>query len=237
MPPNSAMSSRSSFHSETSSASLLISARANASAISCGIKQRIKNPAKGGNGPIKRAKHALSVVSSPVVSDTEDTAGDQASIKTVESPAGIEVMSDGEAPVDLEEELGMSSPYAFLTVSLINFSASAQKTWRSPIYSFFKPKVTIQVHNGCVAHFFTCSAKKCKSGTRGVQRYQDKGDKSSTANLRHHAIRCFGEDAVNMAVKGEASVSHSGNIFTAFANQGQWAKTYSHHAHSSSEFR
>ena len=80
---------------------------------------------------------------------------------------------------------------------------------------FFKPKVTIQVHNGCVAHFFTCSAKKCKSGTRGVRRYQDKGDMSSTANLRHHAIHCFGEDAVNTAVKGQASVSCSGNIFTA----------------------
>ena len=119
MPPNSAMSSHSSFHSETSSASLSISARANASAIGHGIKRHVKNLTKGGNGPIKRAKHALSVVSSPVVSDTEDTAGDQASIKTVESPAGIEVTSDGEEPVDLEEELGMSSPYAFLTVSLI----------------------------------------------------------------------------------------------------------------------
>ena len=61
----------------------------------------------------------LSVVSSPVASDTEDTAGDQASIKTVESPAVIEVTSDGEEPVNLEEEFGMSSPYAFLTVSLI----------------------------------------------------------------------------------------------------------------------
>ena len=119
MPPNSAMSSCSSFHSETSSASLSISARANASAIGHGIKQCIKNLAKGGNGPIKRAKNALSVVSSPVVNDTEDAAGDQASIKTVESPVGIEVMSDSEELVDLEEELGMSSPYAFLTVSLI----------------------------------------------------------------------------------------------------------------------
>ena len=91
MPPNSTMSSCSSFHSETSSASLSISTRANASAIGCGIKQRVKNLAKGGNGPIKQAKHVLSVVSSPVVSDTEDTAGDQASIKTVESPVGIEV--------------------------------------------------------------------------------------------------------------------------------------------------
>ena len=86
MPPNSAMSSRSSFHSETSLASLSISTRANASAIGCGIKWHVKNLAKGGNGPVKWAKHALSVVSSLVVSDTEDTAGDQASIKTVESP-------------------------------------------------------------------------------------------------------------------------------------------------------
>ena len=119
MPPNSAMSSHSSFHSETSSASLSISTRANASAIGCGIKQRVKNLTKGDNGPIKQAKHVLSVGSSPVVSDKEDTAGDQASIKTVESPVGIEFTSDGEEPVDLEEELSMSSPYAFLTVSLI----------------------------------------------------------------------------------------------------------------------
>ena len=119
MPPNSAMSSHSSFHSETPLASLSISTRANASAISRGIKRRVKNLTKGGNGPIKWAKHVFSVVSSPVVSDTADTAGDQASIKTIKSPAGIEVTSDGEEPVDLEEELGMSSPYAFLTVSLI----------------------------------------------------------------------------------------------------------------------
>ena len=119
MPPNSTMSSRSSFHSETSLVSLLISARANASAIGRGIKRCVKNLAKGGNGPVKWAKHVLSVVSSPVASDTEDTAGDQARIKTIKSPAVIEVMSDGEEPVDLEEELGMSSPYTFLTVSLI----------------------------------------------------------------------------------------------------------------------
>ena len=118
MPPNSAMSLHSSLHSETSLASLSISARANAHAIGHGIKRGIKNLGKC-NGPVKRAKHALSVVSSPVASDTEDTAGDQASIKTIESLAVIEVRSDGEEPIDLEEELGMSSPYAFLTVSLI----------------------------------------------------------------------------------------------------------------------
>ena len=101
---------------------LSISARANASAIGCGIKWGIKNLRKGGNAitpPIKWARHALSVVSSPVITDTEDTAGDQASIKTVESPAVIKVESDDEEPIDLEKELGMSSSYAFLTVSLI----------------------------------------------------------------------------------------------------------------------
>ena len=83
------------------------------------------------------------------------------------------------------------------------------------LYSFFKPNVTVEVHNGHSAHFFSCSAKKCKTRTGGVWCYQDKADKSSTSNLHHHALHCFGEDTVNTAVKGEAGVSHSSNIFTA----------------------
>jgi len=116
-------------------------------------------------------------------------------------------------------------------------SAAAQKTWRSPVYSFFKPDVTIEVHNGRVAHFFTCSAKKCMTEAKGIRRYQDKGDKSSTANLRHHAMRCFGEDSVNAAMKGESGTSRSGNIFSTFARQGKQPATYSHRAHSTPEFR
>lgn len=105
------------------------------------------------------------------------------------------------------------------------------------MYSFFKHDVTIQVHEGRVAHFFTCSAAKCRSGTGGVRRFQDKADKSSTANLRHHAIRCWGEDAVNAAAKGEFGVSRSGDIFSSFARQGQQPVTYSHRAHTTPEFR
>jgi len=113
----------------------------------------------------------------------------------------------------------------------------AKKTWRSPVYSFFKSEVTIEVHEGRVAHFFACSAKKCKTTARGIRHYQDKADKSSTANLCNHAVRCFGEDAVKTAMNGESSTSRSGNIFNLFARQGKQPVTYSHRAHSTPEFR
>ena len=125
----------------------------------------------------------------------------------------------------------------FLLFHSYQFLAAAKETWRSPIYSFFKPEVKIEVHNGRLSHFFTCAAKKCKTEARGIRRYQDKGDKSSTANLRHHARRCFGEDAVNVAVKGEPGTNWSGNVFSTFAHQGQRPITYSHRAHSNTEFR
>ncbi|KAF8237636.1 hypothetical protein L208DRAFT_1246708 [Tricholoma matsutake] len=122
-----------------------------------------------------------------------------------------------------------------LLYNSFQFTGAAKKTWRSPIYSFFKPAVMIEVHNGCVAHIFAYSAKKCKAA-QTVQHYQDTGDKSSTANLRHHAIWCFGKDIVNAAIKGEPGASQRGNIFSAFAHQGQQPITYSHCAHLNPEF-
>ena len=43
----------------------------------------------------------------------------------------------------------------------------------------------------------------CSTSLGGVRHFQDSKDKASTANLRHHALRCFGEDAVKtvMSVK------------------------------------
>ena len=127
--------------------------------------------------------------------------------------------------------------FRFLLSYSFRSSEAAKKTWRSPVYSFFKPEVTIEVHDGHVAHFFTCSAKKCKTTARGIRRYQDKGDKSSTANLRNHAVRCFGEEAVNMAMDRESSTSRSSNIFNSFARQGKKPVMYSHRAHLMPEFR
>ncbi|KAF8231528.1 hypothetical protein L208DRAFT_1000847, partial [Tricholoma matsutake] len=64
----------------------------------------------------------------------------------------------------------------------------------------------------------------------GIWRYQDKCNKASTANLHHHAIRCFGQDAIDMAVNGKPGVP-TGNIFSSFTHQGQQPVTYSHRAH------
>jgi hypothetical protein len=115
-------------------------------------------------------------------------------------------------------------------------SAAAKKTWRSLIYSFFKANVTIEVHKGCIMHFFTCSVKNCKTKAQGVQHYQGKGKKALTANLWHHAIHCFGKDVINTAVNGDPGI-HTSNIFSSFTHQGQQPITYSHHAHSNPEFQ
>ena len=111
-----------------------------------------------------------------------------------------------------------------------------KKTWRSPIYSFFSRDVTVQYHNGRLCHFFPCTARKCKTSLGGVRRYQDTKDKSSTTNLKNHAIGCFGEDAVaNTAVKGKDARPNSGSIFAAFARQGQRPVHYSHKMHTNTE--
>jgi hypothetical protein len=185
--------------------------------------------------PLKRSKPALSGLSSPAISDLDDdptVAEDLVSNKTCTSEV-IEIDSDRD---ELEKELGKCSLIILSHCCSYPFLAAAQKTWRSPIYGFFKPNVAIEIHKGRVSHFFRCAAKRCKTEARGVRRYQDKGDKSSTANLRHHAIRCFGEAAINVTDSGSGT-SPSGNIFNAFARQGQQPVTFSHRSHTNSELR
>ena len=104
-------------------------------------------------------------------------------------------------------------------------SDALQEHWRSPIYTFFKSDVIYQVHNGWPSHIFTCAAPKCK-GAGGVRRYQDLKDKSSTANLKHHALRCFGADAVNAAIAGKEHANHRGGILAFFARQGKQPVSY-----------
>ena len=86
-------------------------------------------------------------------------------------------------------------------------------------------------------HFFPCSARRCKSETGGCRRFQDKGDRSSTSNLKAHAIGCFGEEAVKLAITAKEGEARSGNIFTAFARQGQKPVTYTHRGHTNTEVR
>ena len=82
-----------------------------------------------------------------------------------------------------------------------------------------------------------CAAPKCKAPAGGVRRFQDSKDKASTANLKHHALRCFGEDAVNAAIAGKKAPSLSGSIFALFTCKGKQPVKYSHHAHTNPEVR
>ena len=68
---------------------------------------------------------------------------------------------------DEEKALGMS-PFLFLLTSLTRSTEAAKKTWRSPIYSFFKTDVTIDHIDGRLVHIFHCTAPHCKnpSGVR-----------------------------------------------------------------------
>jgi hypothetical protein len=70
-----------------------------------------------------------------------------------------------------------------------------------------------------------------------VRRFQDSKDKNSTANLKAHAIKCFGAEAVNNAVKGSNAPGRSGSIFAQFARRGQEPVKFSYRAHTSDEAR
>jgi hypothetical protein len=99
---SSALSSHSSFRSASPSVSS--AAKSSAKAVECGTK-RSRRGAKAIVRPLKRAKHALSKVSSIIGDDEDDPSSteDEGSIKA------IDVKSDGEELNDLEKELGMSS--------------------------------------------------------------------------------------------------------------------------------
>jgi hypothetical protein len=113
-----------------------------------------------------------------------------------------------------------------------------QKNWRSAVYGFFEAKVVIGYDEGRKYHFFKCAAKKCKSkGHKGVRRYQDSKDRAATSNLKSHAIKCFGQDAVDAGFETTGAGQRDGSIFVAFARQGQNPVKVSHRAHTTEETR
>jgi hypothetical protein len=71
----------------------------------------------------------------------------------------------------------------------------------------------------------------------GIRRFQDYKDKSSTANLKHHAINCFKAEAVDNTIKGKAGLVQSTSIFSLFVCQGQQPVCYSHCTHTNPEVR
>jgi Tfp pilus assembly protein PilW len=116
------------------------------------------------------------------------------------------------------------------------FTDDLKRTWRSPVYSFFKEDVAIQTHDGRPVHFFKCASRHCKTKAGGVRRFQDSKDRASTANLRHHAVKCFGAEAVANVTKPDTTVPN-GSIFALFGRQGQKPVHYSHRSHTNAEVR
>ncbi|KAH9926053.1 uncharacterized protein B0H18DRAFT_876712, partial [Fomitopsis serialis] len=60
-------------------------------------------------------------------------------------------------------------------------------------------------------------ARKCRGPVKGVRRYQDSKDKSSTSNLKTHAIGCWGQAAVEDALSGKEPRKRENAINIAFA--------------------
>lgn len=136
---------------------------------------------------------------------------------------------------DAVTDLGKSKSLSDKSKGSLLCAEALKKTWCSPIYSFFSNDVAVQYHNGHLCHFFHSTAHKCKTSLGGVRHYQDTKDKSSTTNLKHHAIGCFGENAVNTTLKGKDAGPNSGSIFVAFSRQGQKPVQYSHRTHTNME--
>jgi len=104
-----------------------------------------------------------------------------------------------------------------------------QTNWHSAVYGFFQAKVSVGHDEGHKYHFFKCASVKCKGkGQKGVRHYLD---------LKDHAVKCFGQDAVKATFKKTQSGGRDVSIFTVFAHQGQQPVKISHRTHITEESR
>lgn len=100
-----------------------------------------------------------------------------------------------------------------------------KRDWDSPIYAFFRPQSAIGYEDG--------------------RRYLDKGDATSTSNLRKHVKKCWGEETLSAAdrVKNVADArdimtqaqGRDGSITAVFMVKGKGMVTYSHRQHTKTE--
>ena len=68
--------------------------------------------------------------------------------------------------------------------------------WTVPVYAFFKPDPQIEYVDGRRTHTFQCTNTGCK---HTIRRYLSSKDGTSTSNLRKHARRCWGVEALEAA--------------------------------------
>jgi len=119
------------------------------------------------------------------------------------------------------------------------FTGRLQATWTSAVYSFFKSDVYVAYdRDGRKYQFFPCAAKPCKAKEGGIRRYQDRKDRSSTGNLKKHAVKCFGQAAVDEMLQGQEQLkAKNGSIFAVFAKVGQRVTKATNRNHNRFELR
>ena len=113
-------------------------------------------------------------------------------------------------------------------LTLIGFLETLKAHWQSSIYTFFKPEVEFQYFENWPCHFFTCLTPKCKTHIGSVHHSQDSKDKLSTANLKHHALHCFGADTINAAIGSKKPIECNKSIFALSAHKGKQPVKYLH---------
>ena len=207
------------------------------------LKKTVKKSAKAITQPFKKLKQSISshlatrstISRSSSAIPPSDHEADGNNPKSIADNGSAHSSSEPEVELTPEQELSASSSHSLCDVTLTMNLEVLKRTWRSPIYSFFKPDVSFQYYEGRPCHVFTCAAPKCKSHTGIICCFQDSSDKSSTANLKHHALRCFGEDVINAAIAGKQALKLSSSIFTLFAHKGKRPVKYSHCVHTNPE--
>ncbi|KAH9897078.1 uncharacterized protein BXZ73DRAFT_62961 [Epithele typhae] len=109
------------------------------------------------------------------------------------------------------------------------------RKWHSFYYGFYEPIPKIAYGKGrrrC--HVFTCASPSCKWQGR---RYLDKSDATSTGILQKHAIRCWGQEAVDSAREANMTADEvrkivvskrlSSDIKTYFTRKGKGSVVFS----------
>ncbi|TFK79585.1 hypothetical protein K466DRAFT_473851, partial [Polyporus arcularius HHB13444] len=118
------------------------------------------------------------------------------------------------------------------------------RRWTSPVYAFYKPKVTIVKKSATkIGHVFTCAKPGCKFQST---RYLDTKDSTSTSNLRDHVKACWGPEILAAAEEAKTQANarpmveafgRSGTITKIFKRIGKGKVSYSIRQHTSTETR
>ncbi|KAG1874227.1 hypothetical protein C8R48DRAFT_434096 [Suillus tomentosus] len=168
-------------HSKEADESSVQSCSSKSSSIASSLKsvsQAAKKSVDMLTRPLKRVKTVLLRVSEKTRPSLPPSSPEPSVINVDDIDTGLATKSDDEEDLDAELQ-------------------KLKKNWRSPVYAFFDTdRVAVQNVDGRNCHFFPCAAQKCKTKIGGVRRFQDSKDKASTANLKNHAIGCFGDDTI-----------------------------------------